>query len=199
VQADEAAMKLEGAEKLVLVAMKVACNLFTSPLMVASLFASGNERVLEGVVALAARGVASGAGEGMAGIKATAAALAVNIATASNRYLPNPPHAHSTTATHLPPSTLSTDHAIELAASLIESIGSETNPDVIKNMAIALGRLVYGKSEEEVGELGDVCLAMEAGTAVEGKAGKEGMGREEEDLVREIGSVLLEEGLVVGW
>ena len=169
-------MKLDGAEKLVLVAMKVACNLFTSPLMVTSLFASGNERVLEGVVALAARGVASEAGEGTAGIRAAAAALAVNIVTASNRYLPNPTHAHSTTATHLSPSTLSTDHAIELAASLIESIGAETNSDVIKNMAIALGRLVYGKSEEEVGELGDVCLAMEAGTAVEGKAGKEGMG-----------------------
>ena len=192
-------MKLDGAEKLVLVAMKVACNLFTSPLMVTSLFASGNERVLEGVVALAARGVASEAGEGTAGSRAAAAALAVNIATASNRYSPNPTHAHITTATHLSPSTLSTDHAIELAASLIESFGTETNPDIIKNMAIALGRLVYGKSEEEVGELGDVCLAMEAGTAVEGKAGKEEMGREEEDLVREIGSVLLEEGLVVGW
>jgi hypothetical protein len=189
ITAEDTGVAGEGSEKLRLVATQMCCNLFTSPLMVSSLFIS--ERLPGMLVQLAAKGVM----DSNTSIKAAAAKLAVNIATSTNATIMS--SSASSGAPHVlhTPVRIEQEVAIDLAASMIEAIQNESNAEVVRNLAIALGRLVYAKSDDEAGELVDMCAAMDVGTVVGEKASMQGLEGRDKEVVREVGEVLFVDGL----
>ena len=88
---------------------------------------------------------------------------------------------------------------VELVASLLEAIGTETkSEDALSGCLLALGLLVYCAERE--GEVLDVCKALDAGAIVRGKGGmfENGKGKESGRvvaLIKEVGDELLGKGL----
>jgi len=179
----------EGAYQLKLVATQLACNLFTSPLMTSAALA--HEDLPAVLVEIATTGLLS---QKHTNLRLAAAGLAINIATATNEALmiKDKSSANGKVAPHmLKISTLEQGPAVELAASLAEAIAEEESAEAAKFMAIALARLIYCKKEGEAGDVLELCTAMEAGSAVAAKAEMLTMGREDKQLMKEIGSTLL--------
>lgn len=179
----------EGAYQLRLVATQLACNLFTSPLMVSSALGHGDVPAV--LVELATTGLLS---QKYPNLRLAAAGLAMNIATTTNEALVAKAGFDANgngVAPHvLKPASLEQGLAVELAASLAEAVAEETGVEAARLMALALGRLVYCKQKDEVEDVFELCQAMEVAAAVAAKAEMEGTGRDDKMLMREIGKLL---------
>ncbi|KAF2768798.1 DUF862-domain-containing protein [Teratosphaeria nubilosa] len=148
-----------------LVTLHLACNLFTSPLFVAEILKSGNDLITL-IVQLITNSLLDATHPTT---RVAAASLAFNIATANYRIRREEGE-----------EALADGEQVELAASLLETLGEENNPDASKALLLALGYLVYCAPQD--GELMDLCKALDAKATVKAVKGQE-------TLAKEIGSL----------
>ncbi|KAK8219968.1 hypothetical protein M8818_000384 [Zalaria obscura] len=166
-----------------LVALQLACNLFSSPLSAGAVLASQLPGIMVRLV------TQSLLDTDHAPVRAAAASLAFNLAAANYRVRREEER-----------EGVGEEVQVELAASLLETLGAEAekglggeggrepNP-VLKPALYALGYLVYFARSE--GEVWDLCAAMEArGTVVGSREGGVARGSGVEDLVRDVGELL---------
>jgi desumoylating isopeptidase 1 len=157
-----------------LVALQMACNLFSSPLYPEHILNCPS--LTTPIVQLIATSLLD---DKHHNVRVAAASLAFNISAANSRLR---------TEQHL--ESLPEEHQIELAASLLEAISvEEETPEALKGFLLALGYLVY--CVPKGGELVDLLKSMDARGTVLGK----GKLFPREVLVKDIGEVLLGRGL----
>lgn len=170
-----------------LTAIHACCNMSTTPLFKDS--AISNAEFAEEVVALVSNNLLDAE---HASLRAAAAGLAYNLAAAE----------HGTRVTDTPmsgaESGLPETARVALTASLLEALSSESgseNPggEAIRVMVLALGLLVYLADVQ--GEVMDLCRAMEAADVVRGTF--DVVRKEDREVVKEVGGVLLVRGLDV--
>jgi thiol-disulfide isomerase/thioredoxin len=157
-----------------LVALQMACNLFTTPLYPVHILSCPS---LTGpVVELITTSLLD---DKHHSVRVAAASLSFNIATANSKLrieerLEKFPDGDQ----------------VELAASLLEAISvEEDSPEALKGFLLAFGYLVYCAPKD--GELADLLKSMDAESSVLGKQ----KAFPKEPLVNEIGKVLLGKGL----
>lgn len=157
-----------------LVALQMACNLFTTPLYPTHILSCPS---LTGpIVELITTSLLD---DKHHSIRVAAASLSFNIATANSKLR---------TEEHL--EKLPDGDQVELAASLLEAISvEEESPEALKGFLLAFGYLVYCAPKD--GELVDLLKSMDAESSVLGKQ----KAFPKEPLVNEIGKVLLGKGL----
>ncbi|KAH9834260.1 Desumoylating isopeptidase 1 [Teratosphaeria destructans] len=148
-----------------LVTLHLACNLFTSPLFVAEILKSGNDLITL-IVQLITTSLLDATHPTT---RVAAASLAFNIATANYRIRREEGE-----------EALADGEQVELAASLLETLGEENNPDASKALLLALGYLVYCAPRD--GELMDLCKALDAKATVGAVKGQETLAKEIEGL-----------------
>lgn len=157
-----------------LVALQMACNLFTSPLYPIHILKCPN---LSGpIVQLITTSLLD---DKHHNVRVAAASLSFNIATANSKLR---------TEEHI--ESLPDGDQVELAASLLEAIGAEEeSPEALKGFLLAFGFLIYCVPKS--GELVDLLKSMDArGTVLTKQKLFPG-----EALVKDIGEVLLGKGL----
>ncbi|KAH7033232.1 thioredoxin [Microdochium trichocladiopsis] len=158
-----------------LVALQMACNLFSSHLYASQIMQHAKLRG-----ALTQLVSTSFLDDGHNNVRVASASLLFNIAVAANQ------HVREGGA----PTGLPDDDQVELAASVLEAIGQEeSSKEALHGMLLALGYLVYCMPVE--GELVDLLRAMDAQGTVTAKKKL----FPEEKLVQEVGSELLGKGL----
>lgn len=166
-----------------LVALHMACNLFSSPLY--------PEQILgpqpEGAVlrdALTRLVTSSFLDESHSNVRVTAASLLLNLATAASS------PAHSSSKPN-PPLELPEPDKVELAASVVEAVGQETGSrEALRGMLLALGRLFYCAPLD--GELADLLRVLDARDTVLASRARF---PDEDPLIRELADELLGKGL----
>jgi thiol-disulfide isomerase/thioredoxin len=153
-----------------LVTLQAACNLFSSPLYPPHILGCSDLTVpIIELVTTSLLDVAHNP------VRVAAASLAFNI-SAANSIFREEEHSDA----------LSGSAQVELAASLLESIGAEKeSPDALKGFLLAFGYLIYCAPNN--GELVDLLKSMDAQETVLGKA----KSFPNEALVNEIGNELL--------
>jgi desumoylating isopeptidase 1 len=157
-----------------LVALQMACNLFTTPLYPIHILKC--PKLNESIVQLITTSLLD---DKHHNVRVAAASLVFNIATANSKLR---------TEEHL--ESLPEGQQVELAASLLEAIGvEEESPEALKGFLLAFGYLVYCAPKD--GELVDLLKSMDArGTVIAKRELFPG-----EALVKDIGDVLLGKGL----
>lgn len=138
-----------------IVTIQAACNLFTSNLYPPRLI--GDSVLASPLIALLASSLLD---ETHAPVRVAAASLAFNI----SQWISKQREAKRSDG-------LSEGSQVELAASLLEAIGRETNADSLKGLLLALGLLAYTTKQD--GEVKDVLAAMDASDGVLAKKTKE--------------------------
>ncbi|KAF2838147.1 thioredoxin [Patellaria atrata CBS 101060] len=156
-----------------LVALHLACNLFTSPLSRTAFLTS--QTASSSLVQLATTSLLDSA---HSNVRVAAASLALNLAMANHR-------ARVEKKTEL----LAEEQQVELAASVIETIGlEEESKEAVKGLVMALGFLVFCAPVQ--GELLDLCRAMDAQGTVRKKEGLADC-----EVVKEVARTALGKGL----
>lgn len=169
----------EGVDKLRLTMTQMCCNLFTSPLMGRSVLEHDTLPAL--LVGVLSSGIMEGS---YPALRVAASSAARNLAGAAG--------VHKAGSTSMAPTRgLDQGLAVELAAALIEAIGTEEeSAEVVRNMAIASAWLTYCKTDSEAGEVAELYGAMNAADVVGSKADMAGMSTEDKQLLREIKTLL---------
>lgn len=166
-----------------LVAIHLACNLFGSPVLRHGILSDA--KLAEAIVALAAGGLLD---REHPNLRVASATLALNLASA--QYVARRDE-HDQTGS-VTPERLPENVVTEMAASLIEALGTESeSKDAVLGMVLALGRLVYRADKSD--EVLDLCEAMDAGSTVLGKM--DFVEAKQQTLVQEVGAQLLGKGL----
>lgn len=161
-----------------LVALQLACNLFSSPLYPAQALAT-HAPLRAAVTQLLS---SSFLDDAHANTRVAAAGLLYDVALANGRRRRDGPG-----------DLLPEDEQVELAASVLEAIAQEEGSrDALEGMLRGLGWLAYRLPLD--GEVADLLRAMDAGGTVL-KKGEKGQIGEGLALVREVGEVLLGKGL----
>ncbi|KAK3651567.1 hypothetical protein LTR56_004294 [Elasticomyces elasticus] len=151
-----------------LVTIHLACNLFTSHLFIRELFSSSPANGLaEQMVQLITSSLLD---TDHPSVRVSAASLAFNIASSSYRM-------RREEAREALPEGLQ----VELAASVIETLGSESNEEATKSLLLTLGFLVY--CAPQGGELLDLCQALDAKAVVSATKGQQKIAKEVASLV----------------
>lgn len=158
-----------------LVLTQLACNLFSSPVYPDKI--SSSPVLKETCIKLATSSML----DSHATLRTAAVSLIYNLASFNhNARLDERPE------------KLSEIEQVELAASLIESIGNETESvETLHGLLLSLGMIVYGAPADS--EVLDLCRAMEAGNIVLEKTKIATLAKE--PLITEIGQELLSKGL----
>lgn len=167
-----------------LVTLQLCCNLFTSPIFRTHVLPQhlSDQPFNATLTTLLSTSLLDDAHPQT---RVAASSLAFNLAVAVHtaRTSPSSPSA---------PEPLTQDDQVELLASLLEALSSETeSKDAVKGLVLAIGFLVYYAAVD--GEVLDLCRAMDAEGTVKAKQGV--AKGEDVMLVREVGGVLLERGL----
>ncbi|KAK4504773.1 hypothetical protein PRZ48_002735 [Zasmidium cellare] len=142
---------LEGCpHNLRLVTIHLACNVFASPLFVRELLTAEDDSIAQ-LIQLITSSLLDATHPTA---RIAAASLAFNLATSNYR-----------TRREEGQDALAEAEQVELAASLLETLSEEDNPDASKALLLALGYLLY--CAPEGGELFDLCGALDAKSKVE--------------------------------
>ncbi|SMR58947.1 unnamed protein product [Zymoseptoria tritici ST99CH_1E4] len=158
--------KLDGCpHNLRLVTIHLACNTFSSHLYVKELMAS-DDNSLSQLIELITSSLLD---VSHPTTRVAAAWLAFNLATTNYRIRREEEQ-----------EALAESEQVELAASLLEGLAEEENPDAAKALLLSLGYLVYCSPEK--GELADLCSVMEAKQTV-------GRVKSNEPLAKEVASL----------
>ncbi|KAK4963669.1 hypothetical protein LTR10_001300 [Elasticomyces elasticus] len=151
-----------------LVTIHLACNLFTSHLFIRELFSTSLANGLaEQMVQLITSSLLD---TDHPSVRVSAASLAFNLS--SSNYRIRREEAREALAESL---------QVELAASVVETLGSESNEEANKTLLLALGFLVY--CAPQGGELLDLCQALDAKAVVSATKGQEKLAKEVACLV----------------
>ncbi|KAK5738952.1 hypothetical protein LTR17_005678 [Elasticomyces elasticus] len=151
-----------------LVTIHLACNLFTSHLFIRELFSpSPANGLAEQMVQLITSSLLD---TDHPSVRVSAASLAFNIA--SSNYRMRREEARE---------ALSEALQVELAASVIETLGSESNEEATKTLLLTLGFLVY--CAPQGGEILDLCQALDAKAVVSATKGQQKLAKEVASLV----------------
>ncbi|KAF2138771.1 uncharacterized protein K452DRAFT_276532 [Aplosporella prunicola CBS 121167] len=157
-----------------IVALHMACNLFTTPLIRTHLLASHSFCSL--LTQLLSTSLLD---DQHANVRVSAASLAFNISAANHRSRCEDGH-----------DILPEGDQVELMAAILEALSAEENSkEAILGLVMALGLLVYEAPVD--GELLDLCKAMDASSTV---LAKEKLCKGE-SIVKEVGHVLLKKGV----
>jgi len=157
-----------------LVALQTACNLFSSPLYPQHILSCA--ALTEPIVQLITRSLLD---DKHHNVRVAAASLSFNITTANHNL-----------RSERCRDALPADAQVELAASLLEAIGTEEDsPDALKGFLLAFGYLVY--CTPKGGDMVDLLKSMDAQSTVMEKK----KSFPDEPLVQEIGEELLGKGL----
>ncbi|KAI0122954.1 PUL domain-containing protein [Xylariales sp. AK1849] len=160
-----------------LVALQMACNLFSSPLYPEQILSQATLR--NPITQLVSTSFLD---DSHNNVRVAAASLLFNIASA------NSIKRRGLSAEDLLPET----DQVELAASVLEAIAQETSStEALHGMLLGLGYLVYCVPLD--GELIDLLKTMEASGTILSKASEQQFSKE--DLIKEIGGELLGKGL----
>lgn len=158
---------LEGCpHNLRLVTIHLACNVFASPLYVRELMTAEDESITQLIQLI----TSSLLDASHPTARIAAASLAFNLATANYRIRREEGQ-----------DALAEAEQVELAASLLETLSEEENPDAIKALLLAFGYLVYCTPEN--GELFDLCGALDAKGKVNGSKGQDAIAKEVASLL----------------
>ncbi|KAI5303081.1 hypothetical protein KEM56_000055 [Ascosphaera pollenicola] len=158
-----------------LVLTQLACNQFSSPVYPTKIFSSSALR--ESCIRLATSSML----DSHSTLRTAAVSLIYNLAS----------YNHNARLDEKP-DPLSEIEQVELAASLIESIGNESESvETLHGLLLSLGMIVYCAPVDS--EVLDLCRAMEASNVVLEKAKTTALARE--PLITEIGQELLAKGL----
>ncbi|OCK80449.1 DUF862-domain-containing protein [Lepidopterella palustris CBS 459.81] len=168
-----------------LTTLHLACNLFSSPLFIPHLLAPPFSTLL---VSLLTTALLDGK---HTALRASATTLALNLA-ASNHQIRMRAYSNNTPSSSLDASELPEGDQVEMLASLLETLGTETeSQEVLKMCVICIGWLAYCAPVN--GEVKDLCAVMDAaGTVLKVKF--VGEGKEGEGLAREVGREVLGRG-----
>lgn len=149
-----------------LVTIHLACNMFSSPLFVNELFTANTAGAIVQLVATSLLDASHTA------TRIAAASLAFNLSVSNYRIRREEQR-----------EALAEADAVELAASLVETLSLEENKDAVKGILLAFGYLVYCAPHD--GEIMDLCKALDAKGTVEACKGKG-----EDKVVLEVASLL---------
>ncbi|MCJ1415598.1 hypothetical protein MMC32_001930 [Xylographa parallela] len=153
-----------------IVTLQLACNLFTSSLFPPLLLS--NPDFSSPLIQLATSSLLD---ENHAAVRVSAASLAFNIAAFN----------HAERLKGKERDTLLEHAQVELVAGMVEALGKEDeSKEMVKGLVLALGLVAYGCGEE----VKDVLEALGAKGVVKGK---KGLLEPEEDLVKEVGQVVV--------
>jgi len=169
-----------------LVALQMACNLFSSHLYAGQIVqhAPALRSALTQLVST------SFLDDSHNNVRVASASLLFNIAVAANQHVRSSTTNNTTTSVNGTKGGLPDDDQVELAASVLEAISQEeASKEALHGMLLALGYLVYCMPLE--GELVDLLRAMDARGTVVGKR----KAFPDEKLIQEVGSELLGKGL----
>jgi len=156
----------ECPHSLRLVTIHLACNLFTSPLYVKEITKPDSElaTLLSQLITSSLLDVSHPS------VRVASAWLAFNLAATNYRVR----REEQTEA-------LAEGLQVELAASVIETLGSEDNEEAVKALLLMLGYLVYCAPQD--GELLDLCKALDAKAVVGASKGQVKLAKEVQSLL----------------
>ncbi|KAK4565620.1 hypothetical protein LTR86_003468 [Recurvomyces mirabilis] len=152
-----------------LVTIQLACNMFTSPLFVREL-TQGDTDLLQELIQLVTRSLLD---ISHPSVRVSSAWLAFNLATMNYRVRREEEQ-----------EALAEAEQVELAASIVETLGSETNEEAVKALLLSLGFLLYCGPAN--GEVMDLCRALDVKKTARECAKMKGL----TDLAGEVGSLL---------
>lgn len=167
-----------------LTTLHLACNLFSSPLFIPHLLSPPLSTVLVSLLTTALLD------EKHIALRASATALGLNLVGANHKLRMRAHERHTTSPSNV--SEIAESEQVELLASFLEMLSIEKeSAEVARMSVIAIGWITY--CAPSGGEVSDLCKAMDAGRTVAGLE-KSGIiqGREGFQLVKEVGSELLE-------
>ncbi|KAJ5246447.1 hypothetical protein N7468_001430 [Penicillium chermesinum] len=158
-----------------IVAMQLACNLFSTPLYPGQIVSSSPLR--ETCLKLATNALL----DSQSNLRVVAASFAYNLAAFNHN-----------ARFDGKPDPLSEEDQVELTASLLEAVSrEEQSPESLHGLLFALGLLVYEAPLD--GSLIDLCRAMDVSQTVKAKAQVEALRKEA--LLKEVGDELFGKGL----
>ncbi|TDZ22371.1 Desumoylating isopeptidase 1 [Colletotrichum orbiculare MAFF 240422] len=156
-----------------LVALQMACNLFSTPLYPEEILR--NESLRTPIIQLIS---SSFLDDSHNNIRVSASSLLFNVSLANNK------------ARRDARNVIPDGDSVELAASVLEAIGQEeSSPEALQGMLLALGNLMYCAPSDS--EVADLLRTMDAEDAILGKKKQ----FPKEKLITEVGAELLGKGL----
>ncbi|OCL14302.1 DUF862-domain-containing protein [Glonium stellatum] len=169
-----------------LTTLHLACNLFNSQLFIPHLLSPPISAALISLITSALLD------ENHTALRASATTLALNLAGANHKFRMRTLERHANSPLNF--SEIPEVEQVELLASLLETLSTEKeSAEVVRMSVIAVGWIAY--CAPSGGEVSDLCKAMDAGGTVAGlEKTKAIQGRDDIQLVREVGNELLEKG-----